>query len=340
VKQKNQSGFLSIELLVIVSVLASVILLQTRQQASDTRRLAAMATGQQVSQYISALRAFISDQGGLILPSIETGVNWLKGPDCGGSADKNYLSDCAFPASPGFDLSYQAELRNDGSRFQADVVLGQAPANVAGIITLTANAGDISNNTPVSGTFYAVNNEIETGEITALVNNDPNIDSWIRRDGSNSMAADFNVGGQDIINVRDINAAGSIAAERFTDKNDNTFSLDPNGNSRLRNVNLAGDIFVESSGQFLSNLVTQLRGIVGNNSRVNKPVCNHGSPQIFTTPVVIMTGGAAELIAGYRAFATNIDSSTWQVQTEVLSEVGFTLPDGPFVQIKFETSCG
>lgn len=99
-----------------------------------------------------------------------------------------------------------------------------------------------------------------TGYITGTVSNNRRTEEWLRRDGTVLAAADFDWGGNDITNIRDLR--------------------------------VVEDIYIESLDNYLSNLVVHRRVRVAPGDFVASATCPNGSPDMSANIIDIRPTGA------------------------------------------------
>jgi prepilin-type N-terminal cleavage/methylation domain-containing protein len=136
----GSGGFTLLELLIVISIMATMSVLYFETQTVQFQDDMAKVTSQRFVQYNNAVTAYIFDNyndlaaqaegagaspGVVTLGATVTGTDWLKeAAGCGGGAlaNKGYLP-CGFPDDPGFQLQFESTIT------LCPLVLGAAPNN-------------------------------------------------------------------------------------------------------------------------------------------------------------------------------------------------------------------
>lgn len=236
----SQRGFSLIEAAIVIAIGMMAMIYGINFWTQDTAIKLGQAMGKTIAEYNSAVAAFINaNLPGMqnnVLPSpvgIYWGTAWLKSSvDCPGVGTypgplgSSFLP-CGFPDSPGGGLQFNTVISNNsvGSPFYLAVSdlgrickAGQGAGclydgAVAGAALLGARSWigvqRLQAEHEVGFTSYRI--DPATGDFIAQIDTATNADAWLRRDGSNAMAADLNMGGHNIVNVMHIRAQGDIA---------------------------------------------------------------------------------------------------------------------------------
>ncbi|WP_415913137.1 prepilin-type N-terminal cleavage/methylation domain-containing protein [Neptuniibacter sp. QD37_11] len=255
----RSKGFTLIELILVLALVASAIVLAAHYQNHEIRQVQARKTGQLLYQYHNAIKAYamngVNDFASVVVGT-RTGVNWLKGTGCGGTANKDYLP-CTFPETLSFgQLEFSANVTK-GLNADGDEVInittnttpfttldGTPRSDLAGIAAM-ATAGYSSVFAPISSTFGDVSSDPKTAVITMTAFNAPGGDDvWLRTNGSNDMKGSINFSGVD---AEDNNLTG---VNRITAEDGGVLTLGDAGS-------LTGDLVVEYDSDILGQLYVQ-----------------------------------------------------------------------------------
>lgn len=337
--------------------------------------------GQTLAQFAAGERSYISAvQGGTVTPFTGTasGVNWLKATTCGGTIPTpTGFIPCSFDGSP-LGPSYQTTITQaDGSvtlRTYFTVPLGFVnQAGLAELASETANVARAKSAMPASGTFFNAyaNTPImasapvsvsaiapaDRGRVVAVVSNTAANDIWLRTDGTNTMLADFNGGGHNVVNVANGTFSGGLTTFTLATGNNATVggNLDVTGATQLNgqvtinnnaqvngNVTLASgktvsanDVYLQGLGLYASQgVIAGIQTLTGATAyAVAKPNCSpYGTtPAIYAS--VQNAGNAANAPAAngqtpsaiYESFVQYVDNGTsWSV-TPTLKYVSYQL---------------
>jgi len=232
-------------LLIATTMAIATIPLVAEMQNRQVMRETAKATGQDLAEFAIGLRGFIAaaqSNPALIPAGAINGANWLKAPTCGGLAANpaNGYIPCNFGNYGGrdtlFDASYQTTItRNAATNYieARTTFIPQVPSDpikrgtVADDIvnaamshtTIPANGlfSNFMSNVPVnandlSARLATMNNPASAnfGRVLLIAANAPSNDLWLRTDGTNQMLAALNMGGNDLVNARGIQATGNL----------------------------------------------------------------------------------------------------------------------------------
>jgi hypothetical protein len=162
-----------------------------------------------------------------------------------------------------------------------------------------------------------------------------NVDPWLRIDGSNSMQANLNVGGNDVVNARDLNAGRNVNATQGVTGNTvwgNTVwgrSVGSDGNLTAgRDVwanasGAGGDVRIANTNNgagpmSLSGAMQGAQVYSGNPAHIPRPTtCPPGTgPKVIAWAVQINNNGVAEPI-GYFSTRTVPNGNEWLAYVDI-----------------------
>lgn len=262
----------------------------------------------------------------------QAGTDWLKNSaNCGaatGTLTAAYLP-CNFPNRIyGRDLTTHLFVRdganhavvrmdgwvdrNDAARpdlSSRSAITANAGTVGAGVQTVSGGGPDYAALNPLAGAFYSYY-VYETGnpwvydtgieapqptdnQIIAESNSAPSLDAWLRTDGSNQMNADLNMGGNDIINIDNIQVS-TLQATGDIEAND--FIITSMG--RLRASSLwSNSIVVTASNQDVAQPTCPSGSTPDGDFSVRKVVYYpNGSPGVPGSQIGDISGQAAYLV--------------------------------------------
>jgi hypothetical protein len=205
----------------------------------------AKAAGHDLAQVALGLRRFIADvqaNPSLLPAGVMTGVDWLKSPSCGGLAtnpqdgyvpcqlgkygawstlfETDYRTTFALNPTTNFieaRTTFIPTIPSDPDRRGtiADQIVNTAmeenPVPANGMFTnfmsnVAVNANDLSGRPAIMGNP----NSADFGRVLLVASNAPSQDLWLRVDGTNQMLAALNMGGNDLVNAKGIQATGNL----------------------------------------------------------------------------------------------------------------------------------
>lgn len=228
---------------ILAAVLVTVLRMESRRQLASVARV----EGQALGQFVIGLRGFAAAaqaEPSLVPGTPQSGVDWLKAPECGGLASNpvegyvpcNFTGETfgalyltTFTLEP---VTRQMEFR---TTFQVPTFDGGRPQGstntptmlMAEQLVLHALAGQSN---PNNGVFFAAFANVaananaphdmaaglpgeDAGRVVAVVTNAPNQDIFLRVDGTNQMLANLNMGGFSISDARDGRFSGDVRVE-------------------------------------------------------------------------------------------------------------------------------
>lgn len=243
----KEAGYTTlIGLLIATGIAAAAIPMMAEMQSRKMALDMASATGQDLAEFSVGLRGFIAAaqaNPGLIPAGPMNGANWLKPAACGGLATNppNGYIPCDFGNYGGndtlFEASYLTTFVTSGPPVNyieaRTTFVPQVPANPRSrgmIADHIANAASAETQVPSNGMFInymsnvpanatdltarvaTMNNPAspDFGRVLLIASNAPSNDLWLRTDGTNQMLAALNMGGNDLVNARGIQATGDM----------------------------------------------------------------------------------------------------------------------------------
>jgi prepilin-type N-terminal cleavage/methylation domain-containing protein len=228
---KNQSGFTLIEFSIVMAVaLFLIVKIGVPAMVAGIDALNARATGVRIAQYNSAVASFINAAGAAVPTGNYNGIGWLQNAaTCAGATGAADFLPCGFEGLLPYNLQYNTRIDTNATdpaipagRVRAVTTLGtprlspggEPQMNFGGAMIRTAQAyvgiSQLRAQNLVGLTSYRIDQDPIPGGVNDLliaqVDTSVNVDPWLRIDGSNSMQANLNVGGNDLVNARDVNA--------------------------------------------------------------------------------------------------------------------------------------
>ena len=108
-KRVKQAGFTLLEIIMVMGIMAILAIIDIQDRTLRAEQERARQLGMEMYRYNAAVRKYVSVHGGsnnaASFLGTRTGVNWLKSPSCGGTADKDYLP-CNFLTPTGGLTTY------------------------------------------------------------------------------------------------------------------------------------------------------------------------------------------------------------------------------------------
>lgn len=289
-----------IGLLLAISVALTMIPIAMQNYLHQIVDQEAAASGKQLADLALGVQSFIvaaQSNPALIPGAPVTGSAWLKPPSCGGLATnpaKGYIP-CSFPSYGAndtlFNANYTTYFTNNAGLIEARTTLKVQflgdPRNGSTIAAKIANAAMGSSASAGGGgnTFFqAYANAPYTtnassvvpygnpnyGRVTLVTSNASSQSIFLRVDGTNQMLANLNMGGNDLINAKNINAsgnatiAGNVTASAFqTNPGGGQFNSDQGGS-----LELGGNNGTAGSGTPYVDFHLAGQGVQGFNARI------------------------------------------------------------------------
>jgi hypothetical protein len=256
-------------------------------QQRQAERTDAEIGGVLVAQTADALRRLLTmapSTPGVVPSGTVNGVNWLKPPACGGQASNpaqgfvpcsfgdnfwapnfrttitnvagRWEARLTFVVPNAFETSrigtiadYLAEKAN--THLTATPLNAPAPGVVTpGFVTVMTNVPQNANDLSSRPAIMASPGSPDFGRVVVVVSNDPSTDTFLRTDGTNQMWANLNLGGNDLINGRDLQAQRATLSDGVTA---NRVSLRPGSvGASLGGACASGTLATDSNGQLLA----------------------------------------------------------------------------------------
>jgi len=344
---RHTKGFTFIELTIALLVVATIAAASAPNIIQKVRKVQTDKTANEVWTIAESAQNFISDTG-----------NW---PD-----ETNNCADAitVMNTTPGYLQNFDSEspwydaATNPGGEYttsctstnftiEVDTHPDEAPL-IANTLAQTTVAGRTTTTTiPTPGKI-------------------PALDAVLPRDGSRPMTGDLDMNGNNIDNAAttttddldvnndasvgnnldvtnnvtaggDVTSQQDIVGNRFVDRNDPNFGLDPNQTSRVRNLD-GRQIRNEIKNRTLSEAV-QDATVVPHGANVPKPNCPAGqTPQIFTSVAAASCNNSGKPPAAIQTWATNAGAN-WQVVLRVRCETGWINPSPAYGRVTAMSKC-
>lgn len=215
-KQRGVIGVISATLLMSVSISILAVYYQVREEMRIDG-LAGQAAAD-LRELNFALMKYLSENGTSVTPGTYAGSGWLQGSFCGGSAAREYLTNCNFRDVNPFGNTYSTTVSVTGGVATGVITLDfptyKGEVNpVLGADIRHKAAASLSGSTPVSQTFSDYDLDRTNLRIVVTTSTAPSTDIWYRADGSNQMNADANIGANALYNVSAIYGGGSASED-------------------------------------------------------------------------------------------------------------------------------
>jgi prepilin-type N-terminal cleavage/methylation domain-containing protein len=337
---RHQRGFTLIEMSIAAGIWLAAFMAMAKVFVVYMSQEGAHAAGVKIAQYNAAVAAFINGS----LPNVPLGnyqnTAWLKdAATCPGATGAIAYLPCSFEDFIGMDLAgYNTTITQPNPPFfravtNVGAVLtdGRPDGGLGGAVVRAAESWIGLNSLRLQAERQAGISRYDIDEntaiITATVDTATNADAWLRRDGTNAMAADLNAGGFDVTNARDANAGRNVTAN----------TAGAGGDMQIANTN---------NGTGPMSLAGALQGgnIVGQGAAVVKPVCPPGSglqPKILTWVVQMNDNGTASPIGSIQSYADDAGGQ-WFVRVKLNTALspGGVFPNVPnSAKIAYAVAC-
>lgn len=225
VRQKRQSGYTMITVMIALAVAAIAGAYELKKQTRIIDQDRAKATGLKIAQINNAIRKRIADEGKTTIPGVYLGVDWLHSTaNCaGGLASKEYLP-CNIDGNFFFNLQAVSTITNSAGAVAGSTNFGtiktdtKARLDLANLAVLAANNENLHGDTPIAGTFYSYTIDA-AGNIIASTTYSADLDQWLRTDGTNTMKATLNMGGNQIKNLAAATAGSACSGPGIAQEN-------------------------------------------------------------------------------------------------------------------------
>lgn len=284
-KQRGAVTLLGMLLATSIAIGALSVYFGLEQRRAE--RAEAEIGGVLVAQTTDALRRLLTmapSAPGVVPGGTVNGVNWLKPPTCGGQASNppQGFVPCSFGDNfwaPNFRTTitnvagrwearltfvvpnafetnrvgtiadYLAEKAN--THLTATPLNAPAPGVVTpGFVTVMSNVPQNANDLSSRPAIMSNPGSPDFGRVVVVVSNDPSTDTFLRTDGTNQMRANLNLGGNDLINGRDLQARTATLTDGVTA---NRVSLRPgSAGASLGGACTSGALATDSNGQLLA----------------------------------------------------------------------------------------
>ena len=305
-QKKNQYGFSFLELLIVLGVISTLGFVALQNEIKQTETEVAEAFGREVALYSQTVASYIADEGVAVPAGTFTGFDRLKGPGCGGSAPKDFLPCTWNPRLP-FNTALETEV-NYGTGIPTDpcpepighvcaetrltmpTTNGQERLELAAE-TLHATEGS-SNSVRSTQQRFTLNT---LGQLQAsVVGTQSPPTQYLRIDGVNVMQAPLDLGNNDFVDVREIDAEGELEMGRFIDRDNPAFVMDPDTTSTLQDLNARSNLDATGGGNLNADSTFNAGADI-------ESVANFGAPVNFFD--------LTKFIGGETDFNATVDSS-------------------------------
>lgn len=370
----RQGGFTLMELAVVIAILTIGVTWALQNQVDDLEKTTAKGLGAQVAQYNQGVAAYVMAGG----PpgNMPAGAAWLKdAATCAGGAGAAEYLPCEYPDTLNFGLTPQTTIAAAGGTLTADTTVGAVQTRGAERRHLTVLASTHAESvSAVNGALAAfVDYPVDTAPtphvlharvVSTGAGGGP--EPYLRVDGTNQMLANLDVGGNDVVNANDVNAAGDLNAGNdvnaagnltagnvvsgnqfvaltdmtspvYFDRDDVTFFLDPAGISTL-NVVDANQFYDRIKARTLSQSV-QDATVTADSGVIGKPSCPAAEvPQIFVAPTMFSEDATGNAIGAVQAWAID-NGADWTVRLRILTRNGWVTPTAAYGKLLVLTKC-
>lgn len=358
---RRQRGELLLATLFALVLIAGAVTLYMRFVADRHVVNIANKEGEALSQFVVGLRGFmaaVQADPTLMPTSVQTGVNWLKPPTCGGRAsnpDPGYVP-CHFNGAT-FGRLYRTEFVHNPVTNEAEMrthfivpLLGTTGTdggganqgrgrrvNLAAQVVNTALAGQANPNNGVFFSAFAnvpanandpkpisVNPSGDAGRVVVVVTNAPSHDIFLRTDGTNRMLANLDMGEMSIADAMDGEFLGNVRIDEQLQVRAGIRVTE--GVAEFQDGVVAPDMVIEGIGKLASEGIYDAVILQGGGT-VAKPNCDAvgGTPGIYA---VLQDTGAPTSGDGDALYQSRVDvtdlGSSWRVDP-VLQATNFDL---------------
>jgi len=285
-KQRGDVTLLGMLLSTAIAIGALSVYFSVQQRQAE--RADAEMGGVLVAQTADALRRLLTmapSTPGVVPGGAVNGVNWLKPPACGGQAGNppQGFVPCSF-GDNFWTPNFRTTITNVGGRWEARLTfvvprafetnragtiadylaekanthLTATPLNAPapgvvtpGFVTVMTNVPQNANDLSLRPAIMSNPGHPDFGRVLVIVSNDPSTDTFLRTDGTNQMWANLNLGGNDLVNGRDLKAQTATLSDGVTA---NRVTLRPGsvGATLGGSCNSPGTLVTDSNGQLLA----------------------------------------------------------------------------------------
>jgi len=213
---------------------------ELRENVIKADKEVAVVEANSVAQVVSASAAWMTQQGSTVATATYTDVSFLQDASCGGTAAKEYLP-CTWTAPVRTGVSPSFDVQNNAGSPTMTIDWGVPTQSTAGVPSGVKAAVMLkqAEQALVNSPFTFIDLSVTADDrLVAVLDTTQENDPYLRIDGVNSMLADLDVGGNDIVNAGAVNAtsanvSGDVTADRFIDRNNASTYLDPNNTSSV-----------------------------------------------------------------------------------------------------------
>lgn|GEM_PF-2996474 len=206
--QQKIRAFTLLETIMVLGILSSVAILETKYYTAKLEQTAAINLGQQLAIYNNGIRAYLAEDINKVLaahdvdPNVTIGINELKHSSCSqpGLSTKTHFVPCSFDANNNFGIQYSTRFEvvesNPGEKEVSAITQlaplkkgGRQRTDLAGLAALSALGYSIGGTSAAVSTFSNIRSNPNDGSITMVAISSVVNDPWLRIDGGNNMEA-------------------------------------------------------------------------------------------------------------------------------------------------------
>lgn len=353
----SQGGFALIGTAIAVAVWMTAFYSMVQAYVAYMDQEGARISGAKIAKYNSAVAAFINGS----LPNVPlgnyVGTAWLKdAATCPGATGAVAYLPCAFDDFVGMNLvGYNTTITQNNPPFYQAVTTvgavltdGRPDGGLGGAVVRAAESwiglGSMRQQAEHQVGIPSYDINPNNAIITATIDTATNADPWLRRDGSNAMAANLNAGGFDVNNAQNMNANGNVragngiwagtdvSAGRNVGAGQSVFAntAGNGGDVAIANAGIAGQgpLSLAGSSQGTHIVITDQDAGAGNfYARVQKPICPLPLVAKIDGKFASLTdGGIASPIGAMLVRAINdTDPNYWRVFGEISTAANPTM---------------
>jgi prepilin-type N-terminal cleavage/methylation domain-containing protein len=219
-RPSTHRGFTLVEMLIVLTIAASVITLGSKLALRWMEKSQAEDLGRMLAQYTAAVSNHLNSATPPA-PGAYTGTAWLQdAATCPGATGPSDFLPCGFRTLLPWGLTFTTTVTNVAGNFNATTTLGTAPLTVGGKTRLDLAghsilaARSVTGASDLGGAMFTLGlidfdfngaNVIQSVVSTSSTPAEP----WLRVDGTNQMLADLNNGGNRFTNSSGLDWANS-----------------------------------------------------------------------------------------------------------------------------------
>lgn len=256
----RQRGFTLMELMIVLIVTSIGLTYTFEYEARKANTDEATALGNQLSEYVSAVDAYLEKAGPGVSNGNYNGSGWLKAQaDCGNNAaytGSSTFIGCTFPDTFFFHLTPQVAITNSGSIVTANITLG--PIKLGNKLDLRLSSVAINrastNNTtvPLFTNQYSFNKATGTMLVQVQGSQVGASTPWLLRDGSLPMTGNLNMGGNNIDNTGAVNA-NTVNGTTLNSTTLNSTNINGSNEALSQSLTVGNNALIDNSGNIFTN---------------------------------------------------------------------------------------